>query len=149
MIPNSRCVYCLLFTSSGKSNSSSPQQRSRKRHCWTCGSPNHLVQQCLSSQRPTQGSKLPTPEVGRNFNRYLHLNYEKANNKCSRGRLHKCSTCHKWGCKTIRHDSQQANAATPTKPPDTPSTNPNPSGTVLFGLLAVTDPTALPVNTQP
>ena len=137
-----------LFTSSGKSNSSSPQQRGKKRHCWTCGSPNHLMPQCPSSQRATQGSKLRTPEVCRNCNRYLHSNCERANNKCSRGHLHKCSTCHKWGCKTIRHDSQQANAATPTKPPDTPSTNPDPSGTVLFGLPAFTDPTALPVNTQ-
>lgn len=80
-----------LLTSSGKSNSSSPQQRGKKCHCWTWGSPNHLVPQCPSSQCPTQGLKLPTPEVCRNFNHYLNSNCKKVNNKCSHGCLHKCS----------------------------------------------------------
>ena len=62
-----------LFTSSGKSNSSSPQQHGKKRHCWTCSSPNHLMPKCPSSQRPMQGSKFPMP-VCRNFNHNLHSN---------------------------------------------------------------------------
>lgn len=88
------------------------------------------------------------PEICRNFNRRLHSTCEKANNKCTHGRFHKCSTCNKWGCKAVRHESQQANAVTAINQPASPSNPPVSSEETLFGLPAFTDPTAVPANTQ-
>ena len=41
------------------------------------------------------------------FNKFLSATCEHSSNKCSAGRLHKCSECHKWGCKATRHTEQR------------------------------------------
>ena len=47
--------------------------------------------------------KKPRP-ICRNFNRFFTSNCEQKDNKCSKGRLHKCPTCQKFGCKMILHE---------------------------------------------
>ena len=72
----------------------------QQRSCWTCGQTQHTARD-WRQRAPAQRKKFP--EVYRNFNRLLSANCEQANNKRSAGRLHKCSQCHKWGCKALRH----------------------------------------------
>ena len=136
-----------LFTSPPDKNKSRFARRnSKKRECWTCGSPSHVAKNCTSQRNEHMSSN--KPEICRNFNRRLHSTCEKANNKCTHGRFHKCSTCNKWGCKAVRHESQQANAVTAINQPASPSNPPVSSEETLFGLPAFTDPTAVPANTQ-
>ena len=45
----------------------------------------------------------------KNFNRFKKAPCERANNTCSRDRVHKCSVCHKLACKALRHSQVQVN----------------------------------------
>ena len=37
------------------------------------------------------------------FNKFKSSTCELPNNQCANHRLHKCSFCHKWGCKAWKH----------------------------------------------
>ena len=37
------------------------------------------------------------------FNKFKSSTCELPNNQCANHRLHKCSFCHKWGCKACNH----------------------------------------------
>ncbi|XP_078374474.1 uncharacterized protein LOC144658021 [Oculina patagonica] len=122
-----------------QNNLPSQQQRS----CWICGHTQHSARDC--PQRPAKKNKKPA-EICRNFNRLLSANCEQANNKCSAGRLHKCSQCHKWGCKALRHKNlptQSLMAGIPPSNEPSDSEFPPSSSTqeqVVFGLPAVANP---------
>ena len=113
----------------------------QQRSCWICGQTQHTARDC-TQRPPAQRKKIP--EVCRNFNRLLSANCEQANNKCSAGRLHKCSQCHKWGCKALRHKKSPMQSLVADLPPlnkpadgETSTTSQEP---VVFGLPAVTNP---------
>ena len=78
--------------------------KNKQSSCWICENNQHKAHEC--PQR-SAAPKKKSPEVSGNFNKFLSATCEKSNNKCSAGRLHKCSECHKWGCKATRHTEQR------------------------------------------
>ena len=84
-----------------------------------------------------------TQKVCRKFNRFISAHCEQANNKCSAGRLHKCSKCNKWGCTAVRHKESRARSLVADLQPSDSSTNqitPGYQDTAIFGLPANTNP---------
>ena len=49
--------------------------------------------------------------ICQHFNRFLTSNCEQKDNKHSKGRLHKCLTCGKFGCKMIHHEPKPRGSA--------------------------------------
>ena len=114
-----------------------PPQMQQK-SCWICGSTNHISRDCRKRTKPPK----KTPEVCRNFNKFITANCEQANNKCSAGRLHKCSTCNKWGCKAVRHKEPPAQSLVAGPQLTESSTDiPVVPDSTVFGLPAVTNST--------
>ena len=129
-----------LVTTPTRFNSPRGSHQQQQNSCWICGDTNHISRDCTKrTKRPTK----KTPEVCLNFNKFISAHCEQANNKCSAGRLHKCSNCNKWGCKAVRHketppQSLVAGLQSTDKPSD--ETAPVGQDTAVFGLPAVTNP---------
>ena len=94
-----------LVTSPTRFNSHQEHLQRRQNSCWTCGSKSHISCHCKKPRKPPNKK---TPEVCRNFNKFTSAHCEQTNNKCSTGRLHKCSNCNKWGCKAVRYKESTA-----------------------------------------
>ena len=77
------------------------------------------------------------------LNKFFSATCEQSNNKCSAGRLHKCSECQKWGCKAIRHTEQRMQSLVTGLPtsnePAAEKTTTENQENVVFGLPAVTN----------
>ena len=84
---SSRDHYDPKLNSSGISDSSS-SFRPRAR-------PHNFSVQGSSPQK--------SKEICLMFNKFKSSNCELPNNQCANHRLHKCSFCHKWGCKACNH----------------------------------------------
>ena len=129
-----------LVTTPTRFNSPRGSHQQQQNSCWICGDTNHISRACTKrTKRPTK----KTPEVCRNFNKFISANCEQANNKCSAGRLHKCSNCNKWGCKAVRHkETPPQSLVAGLQSTDKPSDEIAPVGedTAVFSLPAVTNP---------
>ena len=129
-----------LVTTPTRFNSPRGSHQQQQNSCWICGDTNHISRDCTKrTKRPTK----KTPEVCHNFNKFISANCEQANNKCSAGRLHKCSNCNKWGCKAVRHkETPPQSLVAGLQSTDKPSNEIAPVGqdTAVFGLPAVTNP---------
>ena len=129
-----------LVTTPTRFNSPRGSHQQQQNSCWICGDTNHISRDCTKrTKRPTK----KTPEVCRNFNKFISAHCELANNKCSAGRLHKCSNCNKWGCKAVRHkETPPQSLVAGLQSTDKPSDEIAPAGqdTAVFGLPAVNNP---------
>ena len=129
------------MTSPTRFNSHQGHPQQRQNSCWTCGSKSHISCHCT---KPTKPPKKKTPEVCRNFNKFTSAHCEQANNKCSAGRLHKCSNCNKWGCKAVCHkESTASSLVAGLQSTDSPNNEiaPGDQDIAIFGLPAVTNAT--------